>query len=92
MEATKLKEEGVLSGVPDLVVAKRRGSWGGLYIEMKRRSGGTVSDNQKAILAKLVSEGYAASVARGTEEAWDIFETYMRSGRCLRLWGTRKSR
>lgn len=91
MEATKLKEEGVLSGVPDLVVAKRRGNWAGLYIEMKRRSGGVVSDNQREVLSQLVRGGYAACVAKGADEAWTIFETYMRAGRCLRLWGTRSS-
>ena len=90
-EATKLKEEGVLAGVPDLVIAKSKGVYNGLYIEMKRRVGGRVSDEQSAILSQLVKEGYAAAVANGVEEAWQIFEKYMETGRCLQLWGKRKA-
>lgn len=34
-EAAIMNGEGVVSGVPDLFLAQKRGEWGGLYIEMK---------------------------------------------------------
>lgn len=77
MEATKLKEEGVLAGVPDLFVAEPRGEFHGLFIEMKRLKGGSVSDKQKKIHAELSALGYMVAVCEGARVAWEVFETYM---------------
>jgi hypothetical protein len=41
------KDEGLKSGVPDLILPVARGGFNHLYIEMKRIKGGTVSENQK---------------------------------------------
>lgn len=77
MEATRLKEEGVLSGVSDLFIMEARDGWFGLFIEMKRREGGSVSDEQRRFMKKAKSLGYKCIVAHGCEEGWKAFEEYM---------------
>lgn len=77
MEATKLKEEGVLAGVSDLFVAEPRDEWHGLFIEMKRVSGGATSDRQEWFIQEMRIRGYRAEVAHGADEAWRIFLEYM---------------
>lgn len=76
-EAARLKHEGVLAGVPDTFVAEPRGSWHGLYVEMKRQSGGRESDIQRALRAKLTAKGYKVVVAYGAEQAYSAFLEYM---------------
>lgn len=76
-DGAKLKSEGVLPGVPDLMVAEARGGYHGLFIEMKRSKGGKLSDKQIAVLATLAHNGYKTAVCAGCEEAWKEFEAYM---------------
>jgi hypothetical protein len=59
-----LKAEGVLAGVPDLFVPAWR-----LFIEMKRRKNGRVSDEQKHVMEKLKEAGYSCIVCHGAEDA-----------------------
>ncbi len=75
-DATRLKAEGVLPGVPDLVFAEPRGVYHGLYVEMKRTVGGSVSAKQKSVMEKLVARGYMVIVAdKGAEKAYtDVCE------------------
>ena len=40
VEAIRFKAEGVKAGVPDICLPVPRGTWHGLYIELKRREGG----------------------------------------------------
>lgn len=75
--ATRLKAEGVLAGVPDIFLAAPRGSSHGLFVEMKRMSGGTVSKAQKLVMARLEAAGYACRVCRGFAEARDAVEGYL---------------
>lgn len=62
--ALRLKCEGVSPGVPDLFIPE----WF-LFIEMKRRKGGTVSAEQKDWLEYLKTCGYKTVVAKGMDEA-----------------------
>jgi hypothetical protein len=57
---------GVESGFPDYVVVTNNKV---LFIEMKKRKGGVVSDNQNFWLESLNSVGATTSVCRGYEEA-----------------------
>lgn len=77
MEATKLKEEGVLPGVSDLMVLEARGGWFGLFIEMKREVGGNVSEQQRDFMKTARERGYKCVVGVGCEDAWAKFEKYM---------------
>jgi VRR-NUC domain len=77
-EAVNLKRSGVRSGVPDLCIPIPMASKGlnSLYIELKRKDGGSVSENQKYWLSALNSLGHRAVVANGFDEAKKIVMDY----------------
>lgn len=76
--AVRLKMEGVKSGVPDICLPVARGHYHGLYIEMKRQRGGSVSESQKEWLADLKAQGYLAIVCKGWLPASEEIQRYMR--------------
>ena len=78
VEAHYLRLEGVKSGVPDICLPVPRGGYGALYIEMKRRRGGTVSDAQKKWITGLNAIGNRAVVCRGFDEARDAIIAYLK--------------
>lgn len=67
--AVALKRQGVKAGVPDMCLPVSRGNYHGLYIELKRQKGGTVSEAQKAWIDALNAQGYKAVVCHGADEA-----------------------
>lgn len=75
--AAKLKAEGVKSGVPDVFLPVPSGGFHGLYIEMKRRKGGTVSAEQKRWIEALGDQGYLVEVCKGWESAVAVIEDYL---------------
>lgn len=77
IEARHLKDQGVKPGVPDVCLPCSRGNWHGLYIEMKRRKGGRVSEEQREMIRLLIEQGYKAVVCRGWEEAKIVIVEYM---------------
>lgn len=79
-EAVRFKRTGVKSGVPDLFLPVPRGSYHGLWIEMKRRKGGRLSDEQKEWLEALTAQGYRAVMCQGAEAACDEIYTYLTGG------------
>ncbi len=87
-DATRLKAEGVLPGVPDLVVAEPRGEYHGLYVEMKRTKFGSVSSKQASVMNKLLARGYAVMVAdEGAEKAYEEICQYLALPRTPDLLG-----
>jgi len=68
---------GVRSGVPDLMLPIPMGGKHGLFIEMKRASGGRLSEAQKRWLGWLNELGYEAVCCHGWKEARDVIEAYM---------------
>ena len=77
-EACNLKLQGVKPGVPDICLPVPRNGYGSLYIEMKRRKGGTVSDNQRMWINSLESFGNKAAICKGFEEAKEAVENYLK--------------
>lgn len=77
LEAMRLKQEGVRSGVPDLMIPVPCGGFHGLFVEMKKTKGGTVSKEQKDWIAYLVKNGYKAQVCNGYKEARAVIESYL---------------
>lgn len=78
--AIKLKAEGVKPGVPDIFLPLPLGGKHGLYIELKRRKYGRVTEEQAAWLEALMRHGYACAVCHGWEMARDVIIDYLRSG------------
>ncbi len=67
LEAKELKQEGVRSGVPDLMIPALC-----LFIEMKRAVNGVESVNQKKWRDYLNGCGYTSVVCNGHREAMKI--------------------
>lgn len=77
--AARLKAEGMRPGTPDFFLAVPRGGFHGLWVEMKRRRGGIVSDNQRLMLGIMEAQGYAVQVCYGAEQALDTIQGYLRN-------------
>lgn len=72
----RLKEEGLLAGVPDLMVARASQGFYGLFVEMKSLTG-SASKEQKALTARLQAEGYKCAVCKGYQAALDVIREYL---------------
>lgn len=76
VRVTNLRREGVKKGVPDLCLPVPRGPYHGLYIELKAK-GGRVKPEQRAWLAALRDQGYAAHLCVGYEDAQSVLTDYL---------------
>ena len=76
-EGSRLKAEGVLAGVPDLLVAEPKPPHAGLFLEVKRARGGRLSRAQADVGRILREKGYAVAVGRGLEDAWSQVKAYL---------------
>ena len=82
-EAVKLKRTGVSAGIPDLCIPVARKSYHALFIEMKRRSGGSLSPFQRNWHFVLRNEGYKVEVCKGFDAAKKVIDDYfMDEGGC----------
>lgn len=63
----KLKEEGVLAGVADLILLKSNRFYGALLIEMKTPEG-CQSDTQKEWQQKITNDGFKYVIVRSLED------------------------
>ena len=76
--AVKLKNEGTLSGIPDLFLPVKRGVYSGLYIEMKQAEGGRISPNQAKVQAGLRKQGFMVVNCWTAVSAIDCLQTYLK--------------
>lgn len=77
IEAARLKREGVLAGVADLMVLKPNKQYYGLLIEMKIGKG-RQSENQILFEMYCVHHYYKYSIARSIDEFINIVENYLK--------------
>jgi hypothetical protein len=77
IEGAKFKRMGVSAGAPDVCVCVARKGYHGLYIELKRKYGGRLSESQKKWRDDLIREGYAWFMAQGHEECIKIILEYL---------------
>ncbi len=75
--ASRMKLEGTKRGVPDLFFPVARKGYHGLFIEMKRLKGGSVSKDQKIWKVWIEDEDYAWVRANGFEQAKNIMISYL---------------
>lgn len=71
----KLRATGLSKGFPDLEVFIGNGK--SLYIEMKRKKGGVVSEEQKKWINWLNDNGYSAKVCHGADEAIEYVKGFI---------------
>lgn len=72
-----LKGTGLLLGCPDVCLALPRSGYGALYIELKVKSGGKVSESQKNTISSLIKAGNKVVVCNGADEAISIIRDYL---------------
>lgn len=75
-EGAKFKREGVLSGIPDIVLALPSKAYHGLFLELKSR-GGKLSKNQRDFMKRVGAKGYYTNIAFSFEEAQQIIINYL---------------
>ena len=74
--AASLKREGVKAGIPDLCLPVPRGSFHGLYIELKVGKNKTTA-KQNEWIKNLNEQGYCVEVCYGWLEAKEVIEKYL---------------
>ncbi len=75
-DAGRMIEEGMRTGVPDLVLPVARGGFHALYIEMKRHPN-KVSDNQQKWIERLRAQGNRVEVCWSANEAITLLRSYL---------------
>jgi len=75
LQAIKAKQQGMLSGIPDLFLPVPMGGYHGLFIEMKSDKG-RLSENQHWFLNKVELLGYKTAVCYSANEAIKTIENY----------------
>ena len=76
INGSKLKREGVISGIPDLFLAYPTKKSAGLFIELKVKPN-KPSTEQKEIMQKLITAGYACVVCYSLEETIENIKNYL---------------
>lgn len=86
-EAKNLKQQGVKPGVPDLFLPVARHGYHGLFIEMKRRKGGRISEEQAKMMGDLREQGFCAWVCKGADSAIELITGYLGDGNNTTMQG-----
>lgn len=76
MEAVKLKQMGVKAGVADLCIPYPKGSYCGLYIEMKYGSN-SQQKTQKEFLKDMAAAGHFVATCYSADEAIKVIDEYL---------------
>jgi hypothetical protein len=75
-QLSRLKAQGVLSGVSDVVLPLQSSGFSGIYCELKKAGGG-FSTAQKNFLKGVANEGYLAIVVNDLETFKQVFTAYL---------------
>lgn len=75
--AGRMRAMGMKRGVPDIFLPVKRGEFSGLFIELKKKKKGKVSDEQDEWIDDLKSQGFGAIVCYGFEEAMKMIIQYL---------------
>lgn len=77
-EAVNLKKQGVKAGVPDILLPVARHNNHGMFIEMKRRTNGKISNVQEEWITDLMEQGYRVVICEGFDVARQAIEKYLK--------------
>ena len=75
-QAMKFKREGLVSGIPDLMLAVPKGIYHGLFIEMKSNKG-KPSANQIKMIGKLRDQYYYVDIINSFEQFTSLINKYL---------------
>lgn len=73
----RLKDEGVLAGVSDLILLKNNRCYGALLIETKTRKG-IQRESQKEWESKITADGYKYVIVRSLDEFIEVVTDYLK--------------
>lgn len=76
IQGARMKRQGVLAGVSDIMLPVSRNGFHGLYVELKVK-GGRVSDSQKWWQCKTTEQGYYSTICYGWVEASEVIKKYL---------------
>jgi len=76
-QVASAKKQGAKNGVADILCLVPRQGYHGLAIEMKRKTGGKVSEDQDKWLGAAEAAGYYSVVANGADEAIETLNWYL---------------
>ena len=76
IEASNLKRQGVLPGVPDLFIPLAKGNYYGMFIEMKFGDN-KLTEHQRIIMSELLKKYYYATVCRSFDSFKETVENYI---------------
>ncbi len=71
-----LKRMGMRSGVSDVFIAVPRGTFHGVWIELKAGKNKATA-NQTKFIVDMLKQGYYAQVCMGAEEAIEVITSYL---------------
>lgn len=77
MQMNRMKALGFRPGVFDYLLPVPRGASPGLWLEMKRRQLGVVSDDQALFKLDMEALGWKTAIAKGWEEGRDAILGYL---------------
>lgn len=77
VRGAQMKAEGLRKGVPDICLPVSRHGFHALYIELKRRKGGRLTEEQRGWIDALNRVGNRAVVCYGWDEARTEIEFYL---------------
>ena len=78
--AATLQSEGVIPGIPDILLPVARGGWVGMAFEFKSAKG-SLSTAQSDYIARLTAENWLVMVCKDTEGAIAAATNYLRLAR-----------
>jgi hypothetical protein len=76
-QSVKAKKQGMRKGYPDIFFPIPNLGYHGLFIELKKVKGGSISKEQKVWLKKLTDQGYLAVVEKGYINAINRIKEYL---------------
>ncbi|HUX80396.1 MAG TPA: VRR-NUC domain-containing protein, partial [Alphaproteobacteria bacterium] len=80
IQGARMRREGILAGVSDIMLPVSRKGQHGLYIELKIK-GGRLSDSQKWWIEETTKQGYYSTVCYGWVEASETIKRYLEERR-----------
>lgn len=77
-QGARIKALGYIAGTLDIFIPVPLNGFHGLFIEMKRKDGGSIQENQRDMSNKLTLTGYKVVFCKGFEEAKAEFLKYIK--------------
>lgn len=75
-QSRRLQAEGLVPGWPDYLLAVPKGTYHGLFLELKAGEGKPTM-RQRELLARLAAQGYQATWAAGLDAALAVVHAYL---------------